>query len=111
MRLGGYISKIKDRTLASKIYQDDETLERHRHRYEINEKYVDIVEKNGGVFSGFAKVKGENKGLRVPEIFEIPSNKFFISCQFHPEFLSRPFKAHPLFKTLIQAGIENKFGK
>ena len=107
MRLGLYNSVLEPRTLAQKIYKDDEISERHRHRYEINNDYIDIIEKNGGKFSAFAKVKrnpkeGDNK-LKVPEMFEITHHKFFISCQFHPEFLSRPFKAHPLFSALIKA--------
>lgn len=109
MRLGGYISELRRNTLASKIYNDDEILERHRHRFEINAKYIDIIEKNGGVFSAFAKVSGEQKGLKIPEIFEIPKHKFFISCQFHPEFTSRPFNCHPLFKELIKIAKENKY--
>lgn len=109
MRLGGYISEIKNKTLASRIYHDDEIIERHRHRFEINSKYIDIIEKNGGLFSAFAKVSGEQKGLKIPEIFEIPNHKFFISCQFHPEFISRPFKAHPLFRELIKTAIDCKY--
>ena len=109
MRLGGYISELKGKTLASKIYHDNEILERHRHRFEINAKYIDIIEKHGGVFSAFAKVSGEQQGLRIPEMFEIPKNKFFISCQFHPEFISRPFKAHPLFRELIKTAVEIKY--
>ena len=112
MRLGGYISELKRKTLAYKIYHDDEILERHRHRFEINDKYIDIIEKNGGVFSAFAKVSGEQSDLKIPEMFEIPQNNFFISCQFHPEFISRPFKAHPLFRELIRTAIDCKyFGK
>ena len=102
MRLGGYISIIKEKTLAHKIYKNDEILERHRHRYEINSNYIKIIEEHGGVFSAFAKVSKEQEELMVPEIFELPDKKFFISCQFHPEFISRPFKAHPLFYSLIE---------
>lgn len=106
MRLGAYTSVIEERTLAMKIYNDDTITERHRHRYEINSDYIETIEKHGGKFSAFAKVKGDMKGLRIPEIFENPKCKFFISCQFHPEFLSRPFACHPLFKALINAGLE-----
>ncbi len=105
MRLGEYTSLLEPRTLAIKIYGDDEIKERHRHRYEINSDYIDVIEKNGGKFSAFAKVKGEFSGLRIPEMFEIPEHKFFVSCQFHPEFKSRPFDSHPLFKSLILATI------
>ena len=106
MRLGAYTSVIEERTLAMKIYNDDTITERHRHRYEINSNYIETIEKHGGKFSAFAKVKGDMKGLRIPEIFENPKCKFFISCQFHPEFLSRPFACHPLFKALVNAGLE-----
>ena len=107
MRLGGYVSKIEPKTLASKVYNNQkEITERHRHRYEINEKYIDIIEKNGGKFSAFAKVSGEQKGLRIPEIFEIPNHKFFISCQFHPELISKPFDCHPLFRELVRVAME-----
>ena len=106
MRLGGYVSKIEPKTLASKVYNNQkEITERHRHRYEINEKYIDIIEKNGGKFSAFAKVSGEQKSLRIPEIFEIPSHKFFISCQFHPELISKPFDCHPLFRELVKVAM------
>ena len=108
MRLGEYTSVLEPRTLAVSIYNDDEIKERHRHRYEINSEYIDVIEKNGGKFSAFAKIKGENTGLRVPEIFEIPEHPFFIACQFHPEFKSRPFACHPLFKSLIFYALKHK---
>ena len=106
MRLGAYTSILEPHTLATKIFNNDEVVERHRHRYEINSKYVPIIEKAGGKFSAFAKVSGERKGLRIPEMFEIPSCNFFISCQFHPEFTSRPFKCEKLFSALIKAAMK-----
>ena len=105
MRLGGYVSKIEPKTLASKVYDTKEITERHRHRYEINEKYIDIIEKHGGKFSAFAKVSGKNTALRVPEMFEIPSHKFFLTCQFHPELISKPFDCHPLFEELVKVAM------
>ena len=107
MRLGAYTSLLEPRTLAMKVFNDDEITKRHRHRYEINSKYIDIIEKHGGKFSAFAKVKGENKNLKIPEMFEIPGHKFFISCQFHPELTSRPFECEKLFQALIKAGMHN----
>ena len=92
-------------------YNNDEVIERHRHRYEINSDYIPIIEKAGGKFSAFAKVNGERKGLKIPEMFEIPSCNFFISCQFHPEFTSRPFKCEKLFSALIKAALKNKENK
>ena len=103
MRLGAYTSIIVPRTLAMKVFNDDEIIERHRHRYEINSEYIDLIEKAGGKFSAFAKVKGSKKELKIPEIFEIPKCHFFISCQFHPEFISKPFKCEKLFLELIKA--------
>ena len=108
MRLGAYTSILEPRTLAMKIFNDDEITERHRHRYEINSKYIDIVEKAGGKFSAFAKVKGKDQKLKIPEMFELPKCKFFISCQFHPEFISKPFKCERLFEELIKVAKPGK---
>lgn len=111
MRLGAYTSILEPRTLAMKIFNDDEIVERHRHRYEINSNYIDVIEKAGGKFSAFAKVKADRCDLRIPEMFENPSCKFFISCQFHPEFTSRPFVCEKLFLALIKAAIDGKMTK
>ena len=111
MRLGAYTSIIEPKTLAMKIFNDGEIIERHRHRFEINSKYIDIIEKAGGKFSAFAKVKSNKDGLKIPEIFEIPKCKFFISCQFHPEFISRPFECEKMFFYLIKSGKELNKGK
>ena len=107
MRLGAYTSLIEPKTLAIKVFNNDVIVERHRHRYEINSDYIDIIEKNGGKFCAFAKVKGENKNLKIPEMFEITKHKFFISCQFHPEFTSRPFNCERLFYCLIEKAKQN----
>jgi CTP synthase len=95
MRLGAQIVKIKKDTLAYKLYNKEEVIERFRHRYEVNPKYVEILEKNGFLFSGFLK-----EGFA--QIGEIPSNKFFIGTQFHPEFTSRPLRPHPIFDGFIK---------
>ena len=97
MRLGAYPCKIKKETLAYKIYENDLISERHRHRYEFNNDYKEILEKNGLVCSGTSP-----DGSLV-EIVEIPQNKFFIAGQFHPEFKSRPDKPAPLFKAFVKA--------
>ncbi len=107
MRLGAYTSIIKPKTLAMKIFNDDKVTKRHRHRYEINSCYIDLIEEKGGKFSAFAQVKGDRKDLKIPEIFEIPKNDFFISCQFHPEFTSRPFNCEKMFFALIKAAKDN----
>ena len=101
MRLGNYRAKIKNPSLAYKIYQSENIIERHRHRYEVNIKYRSIIEQNNGLFSGLSQDE------QLPEIFEIKDHKFFIAVQFHPEFLSKPLKPHPIFTNLIKSTIEN----
>lgn len=100
MRLGGQLVLIKKGSLAYKLYGKDKVLERFRHRYEINPKYIKILEKNGIVFSG-RSAKEEN----IMQIIELPNHKFFIASQFHPEFTSRPLKPNPLFNGFIKACI------
>ena len=97
LRLGNYECTLKKDTLAYADYKKDKILERHRHRYEFNNKYKDILEKHGMVFSG------KNEQADLVEIIEIPKHKHFIACQFHPEFKSRPTKPHPLFDSFIKA--------
>lgn len=100
LRLGNYDCHIKKRTLANKIYNTQDIKERHRHRYEFNNQYKDILEKHGLVFSGI------NETSDLVEIIELPKHKNFIACQFHPEFKSRPTKPHPLFDSFISASIK-----
>ena len=99
LRLGNYECTLTKGTLAYKDYKKETILERHRHRYEFNNKYREILEKNGMVFSGI------NKPSNLVEIVEIPNHKHFIACQFHPEFKSRPTNPHPLFLSFIKASI------
>jgi CTP synthase len=101
MRLGNYKSKIKKNTLAYKLYKSTEIRERHRHRYEMNPEFVGILEKTG------LSVSAYHKGA-LPEIVEMKDHPFFIGVQFHPEFASRPMKAHPLFKGLLIAALEKR---
>ena len=105
LRLGNYECKLKKDTLAYKDYNAEIILERHRHRYEFNNEYKEILEKNGMVFSGI------NTMRNLMEIIEIPTHKHFIACQFHPEFTSRPDKPQPLFAGLIKAAKEYKMNK
>ena len=100
MRLGAYPCKIEQNTLAHNIYKSDLISERHRHRFEFNNEYKDLLEKNGLHCSG-ASPDGS-----LVEIVEIPDNKFFIAGQFHPEFKSRPNKPAPLFAKFIEAIIK-----
>ena len=102
LRLGNYECTITKNTIAYKSYIQEIIKERHRHRYEFNNEYREILEQNGLVISGI------NKPSNLAEIIELPKHKFFIACQFHPEFKSRPTKPHPLFASFIKASINNK---
>ena len=101
MRLGAYPCKIKKGTLAYKIYGQELISERHRHRYEYNNSYKEELEKHGLICSG------ESPDGSLVEIVEIPSHKFFIAGQFHPEFKSRPDRPAPLFSSFIKSTIKN----
>ena len=102
LRLGNYNCKLLKGTLAYNDYKTDLIQERHRHRYEFNNKYMDLLKEKGMVFSGI------NEESNLVEIIEIPKHKHFIACQFHPEFKSRPTRPHPLFVTFVKASIDNK---
>ena len=102
MRLGAYPCKIKADTLMEKAYGKKEIEERHRHRYEFNNKFRAQFEENGMSVTGTSP-----NGLLV-EAVEIPANRFFVGVQFHPEFKSRPNHAHPLFREFIRASLVNK---
>jgi CTP synthase len=97
LRLGNYRCQLKKGTLAYQDYKEDEILERHRHRYEFNNKYKELLEEAGLVFSGV------NPESNLMEIIELPKHPHFIACQFHPEFKSRPNRCHPLFDFFIKA--------
>ena len=99
LRLGNYECTITENTLAYRCYEQDKIQERHRHRYEFNNKYKVILEKTGLVFSGI------NEQTELVEIIELPTNKFHIACQFHPEFKSRPTNPHPLFAEFIKSSL------
>jgi CTP synthase len=97
LRLGGHTVTIKPETMAQKIYSSDSIEKRHRHRYEINKKYIPEYEKNGMIFSA------ESDGGKRMEILEIPSHRFYLGVQFHPEFNSRPGFAEESFVSFIEA--------
>jgi CTP synthase len=97
MRLGAYPCKIKEGTLAHKIYGTTLVMERHRHRYEFNNKYRDLIEKGG------LRVSGESPDHQLVEIVELPDHPWFFACQFHPEFKTRVFQPHPVFVKFIEA--------
>jgi CTP synthase len=97
MRLGAYPCILKEETKAYAIYRQDEISERHRHRYELNNKFRESLEKAGMVFSGTSP---DNK---LVEIVEITDHPWFLAVQFHPEFKSTPRNPHPIFKSFIAA--------
>ena len=103
MRLGAYPCKIKDKTKAREIYKEEIIMERHRHRYEYNNKYKELFEREGLICSGTSP--DEN----LVEMIEYEKHPFFIASQFHPEFKSRPDKPAPLFVAFIKATLKNKF--
>ncbi|HEX4652819.1 MAG TPA: CTP synthase [Candidatus Udaeobacter sp.] len=97
MRLGTWPTKINPGTLAEKIYGDTEVTERHRHRYEFNMKYRDRMDAKGFVISG------TSPDGTLAELIELRDHPYFVGCQYHPEFQSKPNKPHPLFKGFIHA--------
>lgn len=102
MRLGAYDCNILEGSLAQKIYGATTISERHRHRLEVNNSYLDQMKKAGMIISGV------NKQLNLVEIIELADHPFFIACQYHPEFKSRPVKPHPLFTSFLTAASEAK---
>ena len=102
MRLGSYPCEIKDDTLAASIYGEKLINERHRHRYEFNNKYLEQLEKNGMIASGINPESG------LVEIVEIPSHPFFIGSQFHPELKSTVLNPQPIFVSFIKAVLKHK---
>ncbi|NBV05678.1 MAG: CTP synthase [Proteobacteria bacterium] len=102
MRLGAYPCNISKNSLAEKVYGKNKISERHRHRYEVNIKYKNALEKAGLKFSGMSP------DGKLTEIIEITNHPFFVGVQFHPELKSKPFAAHPLFVSFIASAIKNK---
>lgn len=102
MRLGACSCRLKKGTKAYEAYKKTSILERHRHRYEFNNKYKIALEKKGLVFSGIYPKKN------LVEIIELKDHPWFVACQFHPEFKSKPDKAHPLFSNFIKMSLEKQ---
>jgi CTP synthase len=105
MRLGAYPCVLKKGTLAHKIFGRERISERHRHRFEVNNKYRAMLENHGMVFSG---VSPDNK---LVEIIELPGKRWFLAGQFHPEFKSRALKAHPLFASFVKSALDHRAAK
>ena len=102
MRLGAYNCEIKTGTKTYAAYRRKKISERHRHRYEVNNRFRKKLEKNGLIFSGI------NEKLKVIETIEIKNHPWFIASQFHPELKSRVNKAHPLFRDFVKASLKNR---
>ncbi|MFH1502875.1 MAG: CTP synthase [Candidatus Eisenbacteria bacterium] len=105
MRLGGCECVFAPGTRTAGAYGADAVRERHRHRYEYNNEYRELLESKGLVSAGV------NPEKNLVEVVELSDHPWFVACQFHPEFLSRPGRAHPLFRELVRAAIEHKCGR
>ena len=104
MRLGAWPCVLADGTKAREIYGASEIEERHRHRWEVNNRYREVLESHGLILSGLSPDK------RLVEMIELPNHPYFVGCQFHPEFKSRPRLPHPLFARFIRAAVERQMG-
>jgi CTP synthase len=102
MRLGAYPCNLKAGTLAQRIYQTDEISERHRHRYEVNQKYLEALTDHG------LEVAGMSPDGKFVEMVELPGHPWFLGCQFHPEYKSKPTSPHPLFVSYVRAALEEQ---
>jgi CTP synthase len=105
MRLGGQRCRQRENSLARKLYGQEIVTERHRHRYEFNNHYRDVFQKNGMVLSGLSMDE------TLVEIIELPDHPWFLACQFHPEFTSTPRDGHPLFTGFIEAALREQQGE
>jgi CTP synthase len=105
MRLGGQECRLREGSLARRLYGQEIITERHRHRYEFNNHYRDIFQKNGMVLSGLSMDE------MLVEIIEIADHPWFLACQFHPEFTSSPRDGHPLFTGFIEAALRQQQGE
>ncbi len=102
MRLGAYPCRLREGSRAAEIYGALEISERHRHRYEVNNNYRDVLADNGMVFSGVSP------DGNLVEILELPDHPWYLGCQFHPELKSRPMRPHPLFAAFIAAAVRRR---
>jgi CTP synthase len=102
MRLGAYPCVLQDESLALKLYGRKKISERHRHRYEFNNGYAERLTQNGMALSGISP------DGNLVEIVELKNHPWFLGCQFHPEFKSRPMDCHPLFKGFVKAALQSR---
>ena len=99
MRLGGQVCKLKKSSKAFKMYKNEEIVERHRHRYEVNPNYIEQLTSSG------LSLVGTSLDGNLVEMIEIDNHKWFLACQFHPEFTSNPRDGHPIFNSFIKSTI------
>jgi CTP synthase len=102
MRLGAYPCQVQKVTKAWEAYKEENVSERHRHRYEFNNAYKGVLSQNGMTFTGLSP------DHELVEIVEVEDHPWFLGCQFHPEFKSRPASPHPLFREFIGAALREK---
>ncbi|TAL62738.1 MAG: CTP synthetase, partial [Legionella sp.] len=97
MRLGAQMCQLAEGTLARQIYEQPQIIERHRHRYEVNNQFVETLVEHGLV------IAGRSADNTLVEMIELADHPWFVACQFHPEFTSTPRASHPLFKQFVLA--------
>ena len=102
MRLGAYPCQLTEGSLAAKIYGKPDISERHRHRYEVNNEYRDVLFQHG------LRMSGLSPDRVLVEIIELPAHPWFVATQFHPELKSRPIHPHPLFASFIAAALSHR---
>ena len=105
MRLGAYPCQLQPDTLAREIYGETDISERHRHRYEVNQKYLPMLREGG------LKVSGLSPDGKFVEMVELEDHPWYLGCQFHPEFTSNPREGHPLFAGFISAARRHHDGE
>ena len=102
MRLGAYPCQLAEGSLAREAYGQPEISERHRHRFEFNREYEKVLTQHG------LKISGQTPDGVYVEICELPNHPWFLGCQFHPEFKSKPLEPHPLFTAFLGASYANR---
>ena len=104
MRLGAYPAELLPGSLAERVYGEPVVSERHRHRYEVNPAYHDVLQEHGMVLSGMSPDR------RLAEIIELSDHPYFVAGQFHPELKSRPTRPHPMFRDFVGAALARRHG-
>ena len=101
-KLGEYVTNFKEDSKIREIYGQSQTHERHRHLFEFNHKYIEAFENNG------MKITGYNRQIKAVDVLELVDHPWYIHVQYHPEYISRPLKPHPLFVSFVKASVENQ---